>query len=206
MIVLRPTSHVASDDLSRIPAAVDDAQPDVVALELDERRLQALLTDTQQRPHDPFLLVLNTLQRLVGRHTGVMPGADMQAAFEAAADRGIDVALIDRDIAVTVQRLRDAPLREKLKMVAYLVAGPLVGGGPGSAPATVPDPDLVDAALTRFRIGFPRLHDALITERNDLMADRLRHLDTAHGTVLAFVGAGHVPGLQDRLPDATVAP
>ena len=63
--------------------------------------------------------ILAYIQRRIGLDVGVEPGAEMKAAVEAAEERGIAVALIDRDIRITLQRFWRSlsTLREKLQMV-----------------------------------------------------------------------------------------
>ncbi|MDY6769580.1 MAG: TraB/GumN family protein, partial [Candidatus Nanohaloarchaea archaeon] len=67
----------------------------------------------------------------------------------------------------------------------------------------VPGEAAVGEMLLRFRVGFPEMHRVLVEERNDVMADRLLALDREYGDVLAFVGAGHVDGVRQRLAAAT---
>ncbi|MFB6077131.1 MAG: TraB/GumN family protein, partial [Candidatus Nanohaloarchaea archaeon] len=207
MITVRGTSHIASGDLDDIRAAVATRDPDVVAVELDERRLHGLMQDDRDRSvRNPFLLLLTTVQDYLGRKTGVTPGSDMLAAFEAARDHGIDVALIDQDIGETLRKVRQVPLREKVKLAGFVLLSPLVLRGAGPVDLdTVPADDTVQQLLVHLEVGFPRLYDVLVRERNDLMARRLVRLDAEYGDVLAFVGAGHVEGIQERLGDRSAA-
>ncbi len=206
MIDLRGTSHVAADDIDDIRVAVRDREPDVVALELDPRRLQALLHGDQGGGRrNPFLMLLKTLQDFVGRKTGVAPGSDMVAAYRAAVDHGIDVALIDQDIAVTVRKMGEVPLLEKVKFVGFLLLSPLLlRDGAAVDLRDVPERSFVDDLLLRFHISFPSMYEVLVGERNRVMAARLRMLDEEYGDVLAFVGAGHISGIQELLDGADV--
>ncbi len=191
MIRLHGTSHVAGEELEGIRERIAGEEPGVVAVELDPKRLQALLTGESGKAGSPFLLLFKLLQDFLGSRTGVAPGSDMLEAFHAARRHGIDVALIDRDIAVTLQRVRDVPAREKIKFAGFLLLSPLVMRGR--------EVDLVDEMLLRLEVGFPHLHSALVEERNRVMAERLKALESDYGDVLAFVGAGHVSGLETLL-------
>lgn len=208
MIELRGTSHIAGRDIDRIRAAVREKQPDVVALELDYVRLQALLGNVdRKRSLHPFFLLMRLVQVFLGRKTGTEPGADMLAAYRAAVANGIDVALVDQEIGVTVQRLKQVPLLEKLKFVGYLLVGslglPLVAVSSGSFRLDeVPDRELVERLLLQFEVSFPRIYEVLVAERNEVMAAHLQDLAAEHGHVLAFVGMGHVDGLQELLEGA----
>lgn len=206
MIELRGTSHVASRDLDRIRAVVDEVDPDVVALELDRNRLSALLSGEKEAARNPLLRLMQWVQDLLGRRAGAAPGSDMLAGFRAAEAHGIDVALIDRDIGETVRRLKHLPLLEKVKFAGFLFLAPVLLRGGSLDLEEVPERAMVDEMLVRLEVSFPGLYRALIEERNDVMADRLRVLEREYGEVLAFVGAAHVPGLAERLEDARVVP
>lgn len=200
MIELRGTSHIASSDLQDIRTLVEEEQPDVVALELDPRRLAALLQEhREQRMMNPFLKLMKTAQDLLGKKTGAVPGSDMLAAYEAATANGIDVALIDQDITETLRKLRNIPLLEKIKFAGFLVVGSILFPIHDIDPREVPDERLVEEMMIRLRVSFPHLYEVLVEERNRLMADRLQLLNAEYGDVLAFVGAGHVQGVKELL-------
>lgn len=200
MIDIRGTSHIAGEDLERIRREVEEKQPDVVALELDPARLDALLHDQQGgRPRNPFFLLMKAVQDLLGRRAGVAPGSDMLTALRAAESEGIDVALIDQDIGVTLERLKAVPLVEKIKFLGFLLLSPFLLRGLDIDLQQVPEQDIVDEMLLRLRIGFPGMYRVLVAERNETMAERLEMLERRYGHVLAFVGAGHVEGVRERL-------
>lgn len=203
MIEVVGTSHVAGAELEHIRDRVREARPDVVALELDPARLEALLRDRDgRRPRNPFLLLLKSVQDLLGRHTGVAPGSDMLAAYTAATGAGIDIVLVDREMAVTLRRLRAVPLREKVKFAGFLLLSPLLFPGVDIDLDTVPEQAVIDQLLTRFRVGFPQMYRVLVEERNAVMAERLSALEAEYGHVMAFLGAGHVRGVRARLDGA----
>ncbi len=205
MIELRGTSHIAGNDLSDIRDLIREQQPDVVALELDEQRLQALLTEEQRHaPHNPFFFLLKKVQDVLGRQTGVMPGSDMLEAFRTAVENDVDVALIDQEIADTLRKLNDVSVLEKIKFAGFIVAGTVLFPVSRFDLEEVPGNDLVHRLLLQFRVSFPQMYDVLVTERNAIMAAKLQMLDREYDHVLAFVGAGHVEGLQKQLETAVL--
>lgn len=115
-IVLVGTAHVSEESVEDVRRAVEEEQPDIVAVELDERRYKSIKGETPDEiePRDllqgskpvEFLIywLLSYLQAKLGDRFGIEPGADMKAAIEEAETRGLPVALVDRDIHVTVQR------------------------------------------------------------------------------------------------------
>ena len=139
-VTLVGTAHVSQDSVEEVEATIDAEQPDVVAVELDESRYQRL---TGEPPEDidggdlisggtvyQFLAywLLSYVQARMADRFDIEPGADMLAAVEAAQKHGAGVALVDRDIQLTVRRLWSGMrFREKLSVVGALsvsVGGP----------------------------------------------------------------------------------
>jgi pheromone shutdown-related protein TraB len=130
------TAHVSADSVSEVEETIEADQPDVVAVELDEGRYRQLKGETPDDLDAADLLRGNTVfqflaywmlsyvQARMGDRFDITPGADMLAAVETAEANGIDVALVDRDIQVTIQRFwaRLSSL-EKLKVVGGLALG-----------------------------------------------------------------------------------
>jgi pheromone shutdown protein TraB len=130
------TAHVSADSVREVEAAIEEETPDVVAVELDEGRYRQLKGGTPDDIEPGDLLRGNTVfqfiaywmlsyvQAQLGERFDVRPGADMLAAVETAEELGIDVALVDRDIQVTMQRFwARMGLVEKLRMVGTLAFG-----------------------------------------------------------------------------------
>lgn len=141
------TAHVSQESVDEVRETVDSERPDVVAVELDETRYRRMQGETPDDidPSDvisgktvyQFLAywMLSYVQSRLGDRFDIEPGADMMAAIEAAETGGSAVALVDRNIQTTVQRLWGRMrLREKLSIVAALLVGI---GGPVTAALTV---------------------------------------------------------------------
>ncbi|SFC33081.1 Pheromone shutdown protein TraB, contains GTxH motif [Halobiforma haloterrestris] len=130
------TAHVSQASVDEVHETVDRDRPDVVAVELDEGRYRQMQGGTPDDLEAEDLLSGNTVfqflaywmlsyvQSRLGDQFDVEPGADMQAAIEAAERNGSGVALVDRDIQVTIQRFwRRLSFTEKLKMIGGLALG-----------------------------------------------------------------------------------
>ncbi|WP_459192916.1 TraB/GumN family protein [Halosimplex sp. J119] len=142
------TAHVSEQSVEEVEQTIAERQPDVVAVELDEGRYRQLKGEAPDDidPGDmlrgntvfQFLAywMLSYVQTRMGKKLGVDPGADMMAAIDTAEEHGLGVALVDRDIQMTVQRFwaRLSPLR-KLSMLGTLtlaIGSPIaVGSGIG---------------------------------------------------------------------------
>jgi len=130
------TAHVSSDSVEEVERVVAEEQPDTVAVELDEGRFRQMRGDAPEDLDAKDLLqgsmafqflaywLLSYVQQRLGEKFGIEPGADMQAAVDAAERSGADVALVDRDIQVTIQRFWARMTgAEKLRMVGELALG-----------------------------------------------------------------------------------
>ena len=72
--------------------------------------------------------ILGYFQSKIGADLDVAPGSEMISAIEAAEDLNIPIALIDRDINITLQRaLNKMGFMEKIKFMFGLVTA-LFGG------------------------------------------------------------------------------
>jgi pheromone shutdown protein TraB len=130
------TAHVSEESVAEVERTIDEVDPDVVAVELDEGRYRQLRGEDPEDLDAADLLRGNTVfqflaywmlsyvQNRLGDRFDVRPGAEMLAAVEAARARDAGVALVDRDIQVTIQRFwtRLSP-PEKLKLVGGLALG-----------------------------------------------------------------------------------
>ncbi|WP_135828827.1 TraB/GumN family protein [Halorussus halobius] len=130
------TAHVSADSVDEVREVVDAERPDVVAVELDEGRYRQMQGEVADDLEPADLLEGNTVfqflaywmlsyvQARMGEQFDIEPGADMQAAIEAAEGVGSEVALVDRDIQTTIQRFwARMTLPEKLRMVGSLALG-----------------------------------------------------------------------------------
>jgi pheromone shutdown protein TraB len=328
-ITLVGTAHVSEASVTAATETIAARAPSVVAVELDAGRFRQLRGDAPE-DLDPMQLLqgntvfqllaywmLSYIQAQLGDAFDIRPGAEMLAAVEAAEAAEIPIALIDRDIAVTMQRFwTKMRRRERLEMlggllvavgtplstagaaatVGAVIIGPVValgitlsgtpasvlapialagllvavaaaftravrdvrvaavvgagvvvlvsigaaaplvtellsplltlvigsatvgvalGAGAGTllgararpeavdltelSPAALTDGDLVEQMLEEFRRFSPRGAEALIDERDAYLAHELRELSARYDTVVAVLGAGHLPGVMSYL-------
>ena len=110
------TAHVSEHSVAEVESAIEEADPDVVAVELDEGRYRQIKGETPDDLDASDLLRGNTvfqflaywmlsyIQTRLGERFDIQPGADMKAGIDTAERLGLGVALVDRDIQTTVQR------------------------------------------------------------------------------------------------------
>ena len=129
------TAHVSEHSVKEVESAIEDSEPDIVAVELDEGRYRQIKGETPDDLDASDLLRGNTvfqflaywmlsyIQTRLGDRFDIEPGADMKAGIDTAERLGLGVALVDRDIQTTVQRFwARLTAVEKLKLVGSLAA------------------------------------------------------------------------------------
>jgi pheromone shutdown protein TraB len=135
------TAHVSQDSVEEVEETIERERPDVVAVELDESRYRRMQGETPEEIDTKDLIrgrmvfqfiaywLLSYVQTRLGERFDVTPGADMQAAVDTAERLGLGVALVDRDIQLTIQRFwQRLRFREKARLFGSLLvvtAGPL---------------------------------------------------------------------------------
>ena len=215
------TAHVSQQSVDEVRTAIGEFTPDVVAIELDPSRFQALkrqaadptVKDVLEVKNFNSLLVqwlLAYLQRKIGFDVGVEPGAEMKIAIEEAEKRGIAIALVDRDIRITLMRFWNSlGVFEKIKMVwALVISIAEVDNGQQIDIEALKEQDVIDVVMEEFRKFSPNGARALIDERDAFIAHQLVLLKAQRpeGKILAVVGAGHRQGITGYLDNPATLP
>ena len=116
-LILVGTAHISQKSVDEVNDAIERFQPDVVAVELGQRRYDAI-TKKDQWENTPvtsllksnnayYLLAqtfLSSIQRKLGKDKGIQPGSEMIGAMNKAKEHNLSVELVDRDIAITLKR------------------------------------------------------------------------------------------------------
>ena len=202
MVSVYGTSHVSQESMDVINEALDEHQPDIVALELDMPRLESLLSDEEGRDGSLFMKVLKKFQQRIGRKTGVMPGDEMMYAYQRCADDDMELALIDQDIRVTFGRLKKIPAKEKVKAGLSLVLS--VFASKKMDLSKIPEDDTIEMLLEEAKDQYPEIYRILVQERNVYMAKALKQLEEENPDkeIVAFVGAGHKEAIRELLDES----
>jgi pheromone shutdown-related protein TraB len=214
-IILIGTAHISAESVAEVRQAIEKYQPDVVAVELCQRRYDTLTkkVDWEQTPvtslirgnNAYFMLAqtfLSSIQRRMGEEYGVQPGSEMIAAMEEAKARNLPIALIDRDITVTLKRAwRTMGFREKTK-VAFEFIKAMVGFDDEELEELdlkeLMKQDVISSMMEEFSQIAPSASTVLIHERDQYIAAKIKDA-SKQGTVLAVVGAGHLNGIKAEL-------
>ncbi len=194
------------DISSQVQDIIATVQPDVVALELDRNRLQALLSPGEARGNLPFFhTLLASLQERIAKKYGVATGSEMAAAARMARDNAIGILCIDLDVRMVMTRLwQSISLRKKVLFMVSGISSLFLSkkrvereiGSFETEPQTY---------LQEMQSTLPELYTILIEERNRHMASRIRQALGMYDGIVAFVGEGHIHGMEALLDSDEVA-
>jgi pheromone shutdown-related protein TraB len=208
------TAHVSQTSVDEVRSVIEEVKPDVVCVELDKTRFDALTKDSAFRDLDVFKVVregrtlyllahlaLASYQRRIGASLGVKPGAELLAAVNAAKEQNIPVELIDRDINITLKRTwANLGLWKRSVLLSSLIVGwDDDGKGEAVTERTVEDlkePKALSEMLSELGKAVPQIKKPLIDERDQYLASKAVTAGKGKQRVVAVVGAAHVPGMK----------
>ena len=211
-IVIVGTAHVSEKSVQEVVGRIEELRPDIVAVELCPARYRAITGQEDEREikisellsgGKLYLLLvqwfLAYIQRKMGEEMGVKPGSEMLAAIEAAKKVGARVALVDRDISITIQRFWSAmSFLDKFRLVWSLLPAAFGRGEEEIDIDSITQADIVSQMISEFRKISPGAANVLVDERDAFLARNL-FLLSKQGRVLAVVGAGHREGITRHL-------
>lgn len=216
------TAHVSQASVDAVEAALASGRYDTIAVELDTQRHRALTDPDALSKLDLFQilregktglvaanLALAAYQRRLAEQLKVEPGAELKAAAEGAQARGLRLALVDRDVGITLRRaFGGLGFWGRSKLIAGLGASLFADESVEEDEIErLKKGDFLEASFGEFAAGSPPLYKAIIAERDQFMAHRLRQVGAEGGReVLAVVGAGHLKGLAEHLRGDQDAP
>ena len=134
-ICLIGTSHVAEESIQEIKKGFEKVQPGIVALELDNNRVYSLKHKVK-RPRNLalikalglsgflFYLFGEFTQSKIGKLVNIEPGSDMLTALDLGEKNNCLIALIDRNIQITLRRFSQYfKKKEIVRMIIDVVKG-----------------------------------------------------------------------------------
>ena len=214
------TAHVSAESVEEVKDKIYEIQPDRVAIELDYGRYTKLKKSMMGIEEDESISVtkiikenkvslflittlLSYFQSKIGAEVDVQPGSEMIGAIEAAEDLNIPIALIDRNINITLERaLNRMSLFDKLKFIFAILLDR--GDSEEIDIEDLKNPDNLDDLLEMFKDEAPEIYEVLVHERDAYLAGSL--LRIPEDKVIAVVGAGHQPGINKYLDNPETIP
>lgn len=218
------TAHVSEESVKEVKDAIYEQQPDIVAIELDRGRYNRIrneMAGIEEDSHIPVTQIikenkigvflastlLGYFQSKIGEDVDVKPGSEMIGAIEAAEDLKIPIALIDRDINVTLQRaLNKMTFKEKASFLWSTISG-LFKKDELEEELDIEElknPENLDEIMDMFEEISPGAYEVLVKERDAYLAGNIMNLPQEN--VVAVVGAGHKPGINRYLDNPETLP
>ncbi|WP_292760313.1 TraB/GumN family protein [Methanobrevibacter sp.] len=224
LLTIIGTAHVSKESVNEVKDAIYEQHPDIVAIELDRGRYAKIKNKMMGIEEDDEisvtriikenkvgLFLVNTLlgyfQSKIGDEVNVDPGSEMIGAIEACEDLNIPIALIDREINITLQRaLNKMGFMEKAKF-AYGLLLSIFGLDDDEDDIDIEElkkSETIDDMMEIFKDEAPSVYEVLVHERDAYLAGRIMQIP--HEKVIAVVGAGHRPGIEKYLDNPETLP
>ena len=206
------TAHVATTSVEAVKEQIETYQPKIVGVELCKTRHDALVEGRRLNKEGlrrvikegkaPMVLMqamLSAEQRRLGLNEGQEPGAELLAAVETAKEAGIEVALVDRDIQVTMRRAwKKMKWRERFRLLFSLFGDDEELEEDFDLDELLTDSDLLSTMMEDLKEFSQGAGEALIDERDRYIAEKIMQSKTEE-KMLVVVGAGHLKGIERAL-------
>jgi len=206
MIVLVGTGHVFN--LSQaILDIFEEKQPEIVCVELDKQRYQALMLKKKdpekykkmERNIPIIYKILARFQDGMAKEYGVTAGEEMLTSIDYAQRHQIPVAFIDMNAQNLFSRmLKSMSFSEKFKLMLSGFGGFFVSKKRVEKELSKIEKDF-DVYIKEIGKKFPTIKRVLIDERNLFMVQQLSSANEQYEKIIAVVGDGHIPGLSKLL-------
>ncbi len=203
-LTLIGTSHISIESVKLVEKVILEKKPDIVALELDQPRFFSLISgkkrklsikDIKNLGIKGFLINLigAWIEKKLGELVGTPPGSEMIKAIESANKVKAKIALIDRDIRVTLKRLnKKITFKEKIHFLKDIIKGFIRRETVVKFDLRkVPNDEVIENLIKKVKKDYPSFYNVLIDERNKYMSKNLYKLMTLNKNIVAIVGAGH---------------
>ncbi len=207
-LLLVGTAHISRESAQLVRRIIEDERPDTVCVELDEKRFESLskrkswvnlnLKEIIYRKQLSTLLanlVLASYQKKLGDQLGIQPGTELLEATKTAEELGIDVALCDRDVRVTMRRAwQCTSLWKKGYLLASLLASLFDDTEISEEKLReMRKSDVISELMEEMGEALPEIKRVLIDERDTFLSEKIKN--SLGNKTVAVVGAGHVAGI-----------
>jgi pheromone shutdown-related protein TraB len=213
-ILLVGTAHISQHSVDLVQQIIEQEQPDMVCIELDEKRYAALARPQQWENLDlrqvirnkqlstlMVSMILATYQKKLGGQLGVQPGKELLTAAQTAERHGIPIELCDRDVRITLRRAWKATSFWKKGYLVATLLGSLFDKTELNEEklAELRKKDALSELMQEIGTALPAAKAALIDERDIFMAEKIK--SSPGRRIIAVVGAGHLAGIGRALQE-----
>lgn len=206
------TAHISRQSADLVKEVIEKEKPNVVCVELDEKRLKALSEKNRWENLDLrkiikekqlstliVNLVLSSYQKKLGEKLGVSPGTELLEAVQVANEKNIPIELCDREVRITLRRAwHSMNLWQKSKFLAGGLGGLFEKQELTEEKlAELRNKDVLSEMMDEIGKAMPVLKKIIIDERDQYIAQRMK--DSNGKKIVSVVGAGHVKGIKKFL-------
>jgi len=198
MITLIGVGHVF--DISKnLENEIIRCNPQVVCVELDPARYQALYSKEKGQDMPFIYMMLARFQEKIAKKYGTEVGSEMLTAVETAKTINAKLAFIDKDASKIISEFwNKMTFKERAKLIFALVTSVFVRK------------KRIEKELEKFEENdefymesfgkeFPTAKTILIDDRNVYMAESIIKLNEKYDDIVAVIGDGHVEGIKRLL-------
>jgi len=211
-VYLVGTAHISKESVEDVRTTIGTVKPDTVCIELCQGRYDALTQKDAWQKMNIFKiirqkkavlllaqLILGAFYRKLGEQLGAVPGAEMLEAARLAGQTQAKLVLADRQVEITLRRVWGyLSLWHKFRLLMHLAMSICVPEKIDTEMINkMKQQDQLEAVLAEFAEKFPEIKKRLIDERDIYLAQQIRHCPGSK--VVAVVGAGHTPGIQQHV-------
>ncbi len=213
-IYLLGTAHVSKKSVEEVTECIEKFSPDAVCVELCESRLHSIENRDNWKQMDIFKIVkekktiflfaqlmMSSFYRKLGKELEVTPGAEMIQGVTEARAADLELILADRNIEVTLKRVWGGlGFFQKLIFGSTMLSSFFFKAEEQIDDETIEklkEADHLEDAMEEFAKAYPGIRERLIFERDIYLAEKIK--EAKGSKVLAVVGAGHVPGIKQRI-------
>jgi len=206
MITLIGTGHVF-DLSSALISAFDEREPEVICVELDKQRYNAIMVKRsnpesykEARKNLPFAYrLLARFQESMASEYGVNAGDEMLTAVTYAQSHQLPVEFIDMNAQhLFIKMWRSMPFSEKFKLLLSGFGGFFISKKRVEEELKNFQDDF-DSYIEEIGKKFPTIKKTLIDKRNVYMVNKLTELNEQYQKIIACMGDGHIPGVSELL-------
>ena len=213
------TSHISKDSVKKVEEFILKDKPYIIAIELDKKRLYALVNEVKLSVKDIFRMGVKAflinligayIEKKLGKVVGVSPGSEMKKAIELVKKNNLRLGLIDQDINITLKKLSKAiTVGVIFKFIWDIIRAVVFRKRDFEVfdIRKVPSKKVINNILEKIKEKYPKIYTALIEERNEVMAKNLYKLMNKYKDkkIFAIVGAGHESEIINIIKDILIA-
>ncbi len=202
------TAHISRQSADLVREVIEKENPDVVCVELDEKRLAALSEKNRwenldlksiikQKQLSTLIinLVLSSYQKKLGEKLGVTPGTELLEAVKTANEKNIPIELCDREVRITLRRAwHSMGFWQKMKLIVSGFGGIFEKQELTEEKlAELRSKDVLSEMMDELGKAMPVLKKVIIDERDTYLAEKMKL--SKGNKIVSVVGAGHARGI-----------